>query len=65
MAEWLGTREIAERYGRTVATAARWCREGRLPGAFLVGRTWVIPSAALEGFEPPEPGRPDDDEPED
>jgi len=58
----LGTREVAERFGVTPAAVRRWCREGYLPEATLVGigrrATWQIPESALDGFEPPKTGRP-------
>lgn len=58
----LTTEDIAKRYGVTPKTARRWCRKGYLPGAERVGTgqraTWVIPESALDGFEPPDIGRP-------
>ena len=58
----LGTDDVAKRYGVTPATVRRWCRLGYLPGAERLGvgqrATWAIPERALDGFEPPEPGRP-------
>ncbi|NLD73576.1 MAG: helix-turn-helix domain-containing protein [Chloroflexi bacterium] len=58
----LTTRDVALMFGVTTTTVRRWCDCGRLPGAEKVGEgyraTWVIPEEALEGFEPPRPGRP-------
>lgn len=58
----LSTREVAARLGAHPRTVQLWCEAGRLPGAQMVGRTWVIPEASLTAFERPrigwEPGRP-------
>jgi excisionase family DNA binding protein len=58
----LTTEDVARRYGVTARAVRRWCEDGRLPGAERVGTgqraTWVIPESALQGFEPPELGRP-------
>jgi DNA-binding GntR family transcriptional regulator len=58
----LKTSEVAERYGVSSTTVRKWCELGLLAGAEKVGIpprvTWVIPESALEGFEPPRPGRP-------
>ncbi len=60
MNERLTAAEVAERYGVNARTVARWCAQGRLPGAYKVGEgfrgIWVIPASALEGFEPPTRG---------
>jgi Fic family protein len=42
--------EIAERWGITDRAVRKYCSEGRIPGAFLTGKTWNIPDDAL----PPE-----------
>jgi predicted DNA-binding transcriptional regulator AlpA len=65
MSELLATTDVAERYGVTVSAVARWCRRGRFPNAWRLGRAWVIPASDLEDFEPPQAGRPPSDEPED
>lgn len=58
----LTTKDVADRYGVTPATVGRWCQKGYLPGARRVGGkmrgVWIIPASALDGFEPPKPGRP-------
>ena len=58
MSELLATTDVAQRYGVTVTAVARWCRDGRFPNAWRLGRAWVIPAADLDGFEPPVSGRP-------
>jgi len=58
----LTTADVARRYQVSGTTVRRWCELGLLAGAEKVGIpprvTWVIPESALEGFEPPRPGRP-------
>ncbi|HHX44542.1 MAG TPA: helix-turn-helix domain-containing protein [Chloroflexi bacterium] len=58
----LTTADVARRFGVSTTTVRRWCELGLLPGAERVGvkqrATWVIPEGALQGFEPPKPGRP-------
>ena len=58
----LKTSEVAGRYAVSTTTVRKWCEAGLLPGAEKVGlkwrSTWLIPDSALEGFEPPKPGRP-------
>ena len=64
--QFLTTRDIAERLGISIKTAAAWCRAGRFPGAFQVnistgrGRAWLVPAGDLENFERPAMGRPKD-----
>ncbi len=56
---YLTAAQVAERLGAGVRTVARWCAEGRLPGARKIGAArgaWYIPEAALQGFERPKPG---------
>jgi len=58
MRDLLDTSTIAARLGVAVPTVARWCRDGRFPNAFRVGRSWAIPATDLDGFERPRVGRP-------
>lgn len=38
---------------RVTPTAVLYAiREGRLPGAFRLGRAWAIPRAALDSYQP-------------
>ena len=40
-------------------TVARWCREGRVPGAMQIDAAWLIPAnITLEDVERPRIGRP-------
>lgn len=60
--QFLTTKEVGEHYGVTNKTVTRWCARGLFEGAFRAGRgrraPWLIPLRDLEGFEPPQPGRP-------
>ena len=38
--------EFAARLGVSRELAARWCRAGRVRGAFLAGQTWMVPADA-------------------
>jgi excisionase family DNA binding protein len=41
--ELLSTREVARRLGVTRRQVQRLAKSGRLPNAFKVGKTWVVP----------------------
>ena len=56
MDDVLGVADVADRYGVNPRTVRRWCAEGRLPGAKLKGRVWLIPADALKEFKQPKPG---------
>ena len=55
--EYLSTSEVAARYDVAYQTVNRWCREGLLGDVIDRGERrrvrYLIPAAALEGFEPP------------
>jgi len=42
--EYLTTAELAELWGISQRRIAILCKEGRLEGALIKGRTWLIPS---------------------
>lgn len=46
MQEFLSVKTYAEAHGIAERTVRNYCAEGRIPGAFLTGRTWNIPSDA-------------------
>lgn len=52
---WYETVEVAEMYGVTVRTVARWIKDGFLPGAEKKGPTktspYRIPKSAIEHFD--------------
>ena len=58
----LTTREAAARLNVADVTVRLWCRQGRFPHARAVdtprGAIWYIPEKDLNGFQPPQPGRP-------
>ncbi len=42
--EFISVSKFAEKYGIPERTVRNWCAAGKLEGAFLVGKTWNIPS---------------------
>jgi excisionase family DNA binding protein len=49
----LTVEQVADQTHAAPSTAARWCREGKLPGARRIGRRWLVPAAAVAGDEAP------------
>lgn len=47
--KYLSVSDVAEKYGTTARTVRGWCADGKMPGAFLIGKTWAIP------FDAPRP----------
>lgn len=52
--EFMNTTEAAARFNRHPTLVRKWCRQGRIPGAYMLGRDWLIPKDALK----PSWGRP-------
>lgn len=44
--ETISSTQFAERYGLSVRTVRNYCRQGKIAGAFLTGKTWNIPEDA-------------------
>ncbi len=44
--EYLSVAKTAERWGISLRSVRNYCAEGRIPGAFLTGKTWNIPANA-------------------
>lgn len=42
--DFITVTEYAKAYGIPERTVRNWCREGKIPGAFLSGKTWNIPA---------------------
>ena len=42
--ELLTTSEMAERWNISRRRVTSFCQEGRIPGAMLKGRTWLLPA---------------------
>lgn len=40
---YISAKEFAEKHGKQAAIVRRLCMNGRIPGAFQKGRTWLIP----------------------
>ena len=43
---YLSVAEIAERWGVSERTVRNYCAAGKIPGAFLTGKTWNVPDNA-------------------
>lgn len=44
--EYLSVKQYAEANGLSERTVRNWCAAGKIPGAFLTGKTWNIPTDA-------------------
>lgn len=44
--EYISVKDWSERHGVSERTARNYCAQGKLEGAFLVGKTWNIPAEA-------------------
>ncbi len=44
--EYVSVRAWAESHGVSERTARNYCAQGKIDGAFLVGKTWNIPAEA-------------------
>ena len=45
---FLSVAEIAKLWNLSERSVRNYCAEGRIPGAYLVGKTWMIPSDAVK-----------------
>ena len=43
---YLSVAEIAKRWGVSERTVRNYCAAGKIPGAFLTGKTWNVPDNA-------------------
>ena len=46
--EYLSIRQTAENWGISTRRLQVICRQGRIPGAFIVGNSWAIPADAVK-----------------
>ena len=46
MPDYVSTAVIAARWGVKARQVALLCEKGRIPGAYKVGREWIIPAEA-------------------
>ena len=44
--EFVSVSEFAEMHGLPERTVRNWCAAGKIPGAFLIGKTWSMPANA-------------------
>lgn len=59
MDKLLSARGAGKILGVSGATVATWCREGRVPGAFMLDESrWAIPESSLDNIDRPKMGRP-------
>ncbi len=50
--DYLTTTEMAEKWNVSRRRIATYCKEGRIEGAFLKGKTWLIPEYAEKPKDP-------------
>ena len=50
--EYLTTAEFAKKWGGSQRRVAIYCKEGRIKGAVIKGRTWLIPESAIKPEDP-------------
>lgn len=50
--EYLTTAEFAKKWGISQRRVGIYCREGRLEGAMIKGKTWLIPADAKKPADP-------------
>ena len=43
---YLSVAEVAGKWGVSVRTVRNYCAAGKIPGAFLTGKTWNVPDNA-------------------
>ena len=46
--DYLSVSEIAKLWNLSERSVRNYCAEGRIPGAYLIGKTWMIPSDAIK-----------------
>ena len=46
--EFLSVSEIAKLWNISERSVRNYCTQGRVPGAFLTGKTWNIPADAMK-----------------
>jgi len=44
--EYLSVRQTAEKWGISTKRIQFICKQGRIPGAFIIGNSWAIPADA-------------------
>ena len=50
--DYLTSAEVAEKWNISQRRVAIYCKEGRIDGAVLKGRMWMIPSDATKPEDP-------------
>ena len=58
---FISVKEASEKWGITERVVRQYCADGRVPGAFIIGKTWNIPdNAEKPGRKPRQRAIPDD-----
>ena len=50
--EYLTTAEFAEKWGISQRRVGIYCKEGRLEGAMMKGKIWLIPADSMKPEDP-------------
>ena len=50
--EYLTTKEVAIKWGISQRRVSKLCSEGRIEGALLKGKTWLIPENVQRPIDP-------------
>ena len=48
--KYLSVSEIAKKWGISDRSVRNYCANGRIQGAFLMGKTWSIPETSVKPF---------------
>lgn len=64
MDNYISARSFADIVNKSPTTISKWCKEGRIPGAFMIdGIVWLIPKdTKLTDIDIPKMGRPVNEE---
>lgn len=46
--KYLSVSDIAKKWGLSERSVRNYCNQGRVPGAILSGKTWMIPSDSIK-----------------
>lgn len=48
---WISTKTASEDIDLKVRTLQEWCKAGKVPGAFKIGKDWRIPKKNWDEFK--------------
>lgn len=49
--EYLSVRQTAEKWGISTKRIQLICKQGRIPGAYIIGNSWAIPADAKKPID--------------